>query len=91
MASGQIFQLEQDEELRIEVDFQKSESVSVELRSGMAEIFGTEMVQGTEYKFQPGSKFAIFTYHGCQIMVKKIACSLFGIHAKVVHSVADSR
>ncbi len=70
MATGSLFQLEQDEELRIEADCPKGEEVTVELRAGMAEVFGTEMVQNTLYRFQAGSKFSIFTYHGCQVMVR---------------------
>lgn len=69
MTAGEIFQMEQDEELRIEVDCPKEKCITVELKSGMAEIFGSEMVQNTAYEFQHGSKFAIFTYHGCQILV----------------------
>ncbi len=70
MSGGEIFQLEQDEELRIEVECAKDQTVSVELKSGMAEIFGTEMVQNQTYEFTSGSKFSVFTYHGCQIYVR---------------------
>jgi len=37
---------------------------------GMAEVFGTEMVKGKEYLFGPGTKMAVFTYHGCTIHIK---------------------
>ncbi len=72
---GQLFQLEQDEELRIEVDCPKGEFVTVELKTGMAEIFGTELVPSssgsrTEYRFASGSKFSVFTYHGCQVLLR---------------------
>ena len=70
MATGQLFQLEQDEELRIEADFPKTEEVTVELRAGTAEVFGTEMVQNKVYRFQQGAKFSVFTYDGCQVMVR---------------------
>jgi len=50
------------------VSFQ-DETISVELKGGIAEIFGTEMVQNTKYTFKTGAKFAVFTYHGCQILV----------------------
>lgn len=69
-ASEQMFQLEQDEELRIEVDCPKGEKVSVELISGIAEIFGTEMVLNTKYKFGSGTKLAVFTYQGCSIKIR---------------------
>ena len=47
MTEENIYQLDPDEELRIEVECPKNEHVVVELRSGMAEVFGTEMVQGS--------------------------------------------
>ena len=63
------FVLEAEEELRVEVDCGKTDKVTVELRSGHAEIFGTELVANTKYTFTNGAKFAIFTYQGCSIMV----------------------
>ena len=48
MDNGKIFKLEADEELRIEVDCGKNDKVVVELKSGHAEIFGTEMVVNTK-------------------------------------------
>ena len=67
--SAELFQLEQDEELRIEVDCPKA---TVELKQGMAEIFGTEMVRKTLYVFRCGAKFSVFTFHGCQIIVSLV-------------------
>ena len=46
--NAKIFKLEADEELRIEVDCGKTDRVVVELKSGHAEIFGTEMVVNTK-------------------------------------------
>jgi len=69
MPEGRQFKLEQDEELRIEVDCGKDEKVSVELKKGMAEIFGTEMVIHTKYSFGHGAKFSVFTYQGCTVQV----------------------
>jgi len=63
------YKLECDEELRIEVDCPNNESISVELKAGMAEIFGTEMVQNAKYNFSCGAKIAVFTYQGCTIEV----------------------
>ena len=57
-----LFRLESEEELRVEVDSGKTDKVTVELKSGHAEIFGTELVINTKYQFGSGSKFAIFTY-----------------------------
>ena len=51
------------------MDCGKTDNVTVELRSGHAEIFGTELVANTKYTFTNGDKFAIFTYRGCTIMV----------------------
>ena len=69
MTSRQIFELAADEELRIEVECPKEEDVTVELKTGVAEIFGTEMVANNKYTFKTGAKFAVFTYHGCQILI----------------------
>jgi len=63
------YKLECDEELRIEVDCPNNESISVELKAGMAEIFGTEMVQNAKYSFTCGAKIAVFTYQGCTVEV----------------------
>ncbi|XP_023328870.1 polyribonucleotide 5'-hydroxyl-kinase Clp1 [Eurytemora carolleeae] len=64
-----VYRLEADEELRIEVDCPKTEKISVELMTGVAEIFGTEMVQHTKYYFAAGAKISVFTYHGCTVEV----------------------
>merc|ERR1719397_1049165 len=42
----------------------------VELLSGHAEIFGTEMVAHNKYQFQRGAKFAVFTFQGCRVQVQ---------------------
>ena len=55
----------------------QDETITVELKSGIAEIFGTEMVLGTKYAFRSGAKFAVFTYHGCQILVSDEDSYLF--------------
>jgi len=64
------YKLESDEELRIEVDCPKAEKISVELMGGVAEIFGTEMVNHTKYFFSSGAKIAVFTYHGATVEVQ---------------------
>ena len=43
-----VFKLEAEEELRVEVDCGKTDKVTVELKSGHAEIFGTELVINTK-------------------------------------------
>lgn len=80
--SEQMFQLEQDEELRIEVDCAKGEKVTVELMSGIAEIFGTEMVTNTKYKFGSGTKLAVFTYQGCSIKVREATHYHYVLHRR---------
>ncbi|CAF0747119.1 unnamed protein product [Didymodactylos carnosus] len=55
--------IEPGQELRGDVD----ENLTIELRSGKAEIFGTELAVGQKYKFSAGMKFAIFTWWGCTI------------------------
>ena len=44
-----LFRLEAEEELRVEVDCGKTDKVMVELKSGHAEIFGTELVINTRF------------------------------------------
>jgi len=67
---SQIFKLDSEEELRIEVDCGKTDKVVVELKSGHAEIFGSEMVINTKYQFTTGAKIAVFTYQGCAVQVQ---------------------
>ena len=71
MGISTLYELEQDEELRIEVDCPKGEFCEVVLKSGFAEIFGTELTINEVYKFANGAKFSVFTYHGCQVQVNK--------------------
>lgn len=40
-----------------------------QLKSGFAELFGTELVKNKQYEFHTGAKIAIFTYHGCVLSV----------------------
>jgi polyribonucleotide 5'-hydroxyl-kinase len=65
----QEFKLGQDEELRFEVTEGKN-AVIATMVDGMAEIFGTEMVKDKPYQFMGGTKLAIFTYHGCHVIIK---------------------
>uniref|UniRef100_A0A023F4J3 Protein CLP1 homolog n=2 Tax=Triatoma infestans TaxID=30076 RepID=A0A023F4J3_TRIIF len=61
--------LEADQELRFEVE-QKNETVTLELKNGYAEIFGTELVKGKTYTFGIGAKLAVFTWQGCTLELK---------------------
>uniref|UniRef100_A0A1B6BXL4 Protein CLP1 homolog n=2 Tax=Clastoptera arizonana TaxID=38151 RepID=A0A1B6BXL4_9HEMI len=65
----QEFQLDPDAELRFEIE-NKNESVTLEVKSGMAEIFGTELVKGKSYTFNTGAKVAVFTWQGCTIELR---------------------
>ena len=59
------YKLLKEQELRFEVE--GKEPVLLRLRSGLAEVFGTELMKGRTYTFGPGSKIAVFTWHGCVI------------------------
>lgn len=61
--------MDADSELRFEIET-KNKSCTVTLLSGMAELFGTELVKSKIYEFTTGAKVAIFTYHGCKIVIK---------------------
>ncbi|XP_017877260.1 protein CLP1 homolog isoform X1 [Ceratina calcarata] len=62
----QEFKLDPDCELRFEVET-KNEKVTVELKTGLAEVFGTELVKGRKYEFTAGAKVAVFTWQGCTV------------------------
>ncbi|XP_060525538.1 protein CLP1 homolog isoform X2 [Cylas formicarius] len=65
----QEFKLDSDNELRFEVE-SKNEKVYLTLKSGLAEVFGTELVKGKTYEFTSGAKVAVYTWQGCTIEVK---------------------
>ncbi|XP_020284023.1 protein CLP1 homolog isoform X2 [Pseudomyrmex gracilis] len=62
----QEFKLDPDCELRFEVE-SKNEKVTLELKSGLAEVFGTELVKGKKYEFIAGAKVAVYTWQGCTV------------------------
>lgn len=61
------FELEKETELRFEVD--SAQSVQLELLSGMAEIYGTELTRNKRFIFDAGCKVAVFTWHGCTVLL----------------------
>ncbi|CAG0889102.1 unnamed protein product [Darwinula stevensoni] len=65
---GTEYRLDIDTELRFEVE--GKEKVTLELKSGMAEIFGTELVREKRYLFKSGAKVAVFTWHGCTLVLR---------------------
>lgn len=68
-AQVQEFKLESDCELRFEVE-SKNEKVTLILKSGLAEVFGTEIVKGKPYEFTAGAKVAVFSWQGCVLELK---------------------
>ncbi|XP_014210127.1 protein CLP1 homolog [Copidosoma floridanum] len=60
------FKLDPDSELRFELET-KNGKVTLELKSGLAEVFGTELVKGKKYEFTCGAKVAVFTWQGCMV------------------------
>ncbi|MCJ1252325.1 Cleavage polyadenylation factor subunit clp1 [Lignoscripta atroalba] len=62
--TSSIHELRRDTEWRFEVEF----GHNVELLSGTAEIFGTELALNQVYAFN-GRKAAAYTWHGCRIEV----------------------
>eukprot|EP01094_Clydonella_sp_ATCC50884_P022648 TRINITY_DN5253_c0_g1_i1.p1 TRINITY_DN5253_c0_g1~~TRINITY_DN5253_c0_g1_i1.p1 ORF type:complete len:423 (-),score=133.46 TRINITY_DN5253_c0_g1_i1:9-1277(-) len=60
------WRLEKEQELRFEVPF-KSE-ITVVLKRGSGEVFGTELAAERPYKFS-GSKAAIFSWHGAHVEI----------------------
>ncbi|KAL1449034.1 hypothetical protein WDU94_000272 [Cyamophila willieti] len=61
------FELKQDQELRFEVE---NAPIEIEVTSGLAEIFGVELVKSKKYLFPIGAKGAVFTWQGCAITMK---------------------
>lgn len=61
-------ELEKETELRFEVE--PGETVELELVSGLAEVFGTELTRHRPYTFAGGSKGAVFTWHGCCVQLR---------------------
>lgn len=70
-AAGKVstrYDLEKETELRFEVESGVSaEQVQMEVLTGMAEIFGSELNRNKKYTFGPGSKIAVFTWQGCSV------------------------
>lgn len=59
-----VFELKSNQELRFLVG---DEAIKLELRRGLAEIYGTEMLVNKTYTFARNSKAAVFTYHGATL------------------------
>ncbi|XP_011865194.1 PREDICTED: protein CLP1 homolog isoform X2 [Vollenhovia emeryi] len=62
----QRFKLDPDCELRFEV--KSKNKVTLELISGLAEVFGTELVQGKKYEFTTEANIAVYApWHDCVV------------------------
>ncbi|NWJ00280.1 CLP1 kinase, partial [Crypturellus undulatus] len=61
------FELERETELRFEVE--AAQTAQLELLSGMAEVFGTELTRNKKFTFDAGAKVAVFTWHGCSVQL----------------------
>ena len=64
--TGERHVLATEEELRLEVGFQKSSTCRIVLLKGSCELQGVELATGKPYIFLDGGlKLALFTWHGC--------------------------
>lgn len=61
-----VFELKSNQELRFQVG---DEAIKLELRRGLAEVYGAEMLPNKTYNFPRSTKAAVFTYHGATIEV----------------------
>ena len=43
----------------------------MQLTSGKAEMFGTELAPDKPYTFYPGAKVAVYTWHGCTLKLTR--------------------
>lgn len=59
-----IYELKLNQELRFQVG---DEPIKLELRRGLAEVYGTEMLLNKTYTFSKNTKAAVFTYQGATI------------------------
>ncbi|TPX65304.1 hypothetical protein SpCBS45565_g05299 [Spizellomyces sp. 'palustris'] len=69
---GRIVTLRPGQEFRFENDFSENGIVTLKLKSGHAEIFGTELASDPTYAFS-GRKVAVYTWHGWKATVDYIA------------------
>ncbi|CDI97410.1 polyribonucleotide 5' hydroxyl kinase Clp1 [Echinococcus multilocularis] len=74
------YALEKYQMLRYEANSQ----VKIVMTSGTAEIFGTELVCGTDLVLEAGERGTVVTFHGCKITVKGS-----GLDAFVMDAVED--
>ncbi|KAI9017058.1 Pre-mRNA cleavage complex II protein Clp1-domain-containing protein [Gaertneriomyces semiglobifer] len=66
--AGRTIILNPGQEFRFEIDVSKK-TVTLKLKSGTAEIFGSELTTDPEYILS-GKKLAVYTWHGCELQLK---------------------
>uniref|UniRef100_A0A914W0J6 Protein CLP1 homolog n=1 Tax=Plectus sambesii TaxID=2011161 RepID=A0A914W0J6_9BILA len=77
------YRLIEDNELRFEVA--ATGDVVLEVVDGMAEVFGTELVLHKRYTFPPGSRVAVFTWHGAIVeLIGKTDSAYIAKHTPMV-------
>lgn len=68
---GERHILNAEEELRLEVAFQKQSTCQIIVLKGSCELQGVELATNKPYQFTDGGfKLALFTWHGCVVDVK---------------------
>ncbi|KAJ8881351.1 hypothetical protein PR048_017832 [Dryococelus australis] len=59
-----------DLQMKVKLGKEQCQNARAGLKSGMAEIFGTELVKGKNYVFTTGAKIAVFTWQGCVVELR---------------------
>lgn len=85
------YDLEKETELRFEVEAgDGAEQVELELLTGMAEVFGSELNRNKKYTFGPGAKVAVFTWQSCSVnlygkpeVCKNTRCTVFEQNVRI--------
>ncbi|KAJ3014404.1 hypothetical protein HKX48_005182 [Thoreauomyces humboldtii] len=73
--TSRTIRLNPGQELRFENNFADSGVVTLKLKSGHAEVFGSELATDPQYAFS-GRKVAVYTWHGCLPLI----LLLFDLH-----------
>lgn len=68
--ASEVIELKANQEFRFLVGTLGNGPVKIQLRQGLAEVYGNEMMANKIYTFPINSKGAVFTYHGAEIEVK---------------------
>ncbi|CAM9902175.1 unnamed protein product, partial [Chrysoparadoxa australica] len=74
-------------ELRFELD--KTETLTIVLREGSAEIFGIELAPNRDYSFS-NSKQAVFTWYGCTLETRGGVASIYKAQQSIMVAYANT-